>query len=500
MERKNSVTIIGAGPAGLSAGYELLKAGYSVTILESSSLVGGISRTEVHNGNHIDIGGHRFFSKSETVMQWWDSIMSMDDFVRDNNALKENTLLLRNRLSRILYLRKLFSYPITLSKETVINLGLVRMSLIGISYIKSRLFPIKDEVSLEDFFINRFGTELYNTFFRDYTEKVWGVPCSEIGADWGRQRIKGLSIAKAIKNALFSSKEIETSLIEQFWYPMFGPGYFWERVATLFQENGGTLLMEHQVSSINILGKTVMGITALDSEGKAHTFDCDHLISSAPISSLCSMIEGFNPKIKALSSELLYRDFITIGILINKTSKDFALKDNWIYIQEPDVKVGRMQIFNNWSPAMVNDPNTVWVGLEYFTNEGDALWSMNDADIVKLAKKEFSLLGFAHEDDIIDAVCIRVPKAYPSYFGEAYESFEFIKGALSQYVNLYCVGRNGQHRYNNMDHSMLTSFYAVECILDNSKDKNHIWEINSEQSYHETSKGDAKHKNESKNH
>jgi len=528
-----TVVIAGAGPAGLTAAYELLKVGgFNVIILEKSGDIGGISKTVNYKGNRIDIGGHRFFSKSDVVMNWWADIMPIQNTgtsgaksfeisyegkkrvvasaVTGADADPETTdlvMLARSRLSRIFYLKRFFKYPLAISVETIQNLGLVRMTKIGMSYVWAMAFPIKPEKTLEDFFINRFGKVLYGTFFKDYTEKVWGAACKDIPADWGAQRVKGLSIGKAIRHFAMSKarskskndlsqKGTETSLIERFLYPKFGPGQLWEEVARRVTEKGATLCMHTNVTGLTLdaRGKNLVGVSAVSGDGKVHQFPCDYFISTMPVSELIAALGKKVPKrVSEVARGLKYRDFITVGVLLKRMSRSIDASglapDNWIYIQEPYVKVGRIQIFNNWSPYMVKDKNTIWIGMEYFANQGDEMWSLSDGDMKSLAAKELADLGFAGPDDILDSTVIRMEKAYPAYFG-SYKDFSIIQAYTDSIPNMFLVGRNGMHKYNNQDHSMLTAMEAVATITGSKKGKAHIWSVNTEQEYHE--KKDAK--------
>lgn len=520
------VIIIGAGPAGLTAALEILKnSDKKVIVLEQSFEIGGISRTINYKGNRIDIGGHRFFSKSEKVMEWWQNILptqgkpSSDDLLLKRNiplSTKPNApdpekddqvFLVRNRLSRILFLRQFFSYPISLSAKTIKQLGFKRLKAIGTSYLQARLSPITPEKSLEDFFINRFGKELYLTFFKDYTEKVWGVPCDQIKPEWGAQRIKGLSITKTIRHAfkkIWKSKDssieqkgTETSLIEQFLYPKLGPGQLWETVAQQIRELGGEILLGRTVERFDLSGEKVRLVWTTTHDGKTIVLEPSDVISTMPLKDLFQAISGEIPNdVKDVAQNLEYRDFMTVGLLLNKLkiqnesgipTVNNIVPDNWIYIQESDVKIGRLQIFNNWSPYMVANAQHVWMGLEYFCKEGDELWSKSDAEMIQFAKSELTQIEVIEENEVLDAVVIRVPKAYPAYFG-AYEQFDVIKNYLNQIPNLYPVGRNGMHRYNNQDHSMLSAMEAVDIILGKSQDKSKLWDINAEQEYHEAKK------------
>jgi protoporphyrinogen oxidase len=524
-EKMNQQTaiIIGAGPAGLTAAYELLeKSDIRPVIIEMSADIGGISKTVNYKGNRIDIGGHRFFSKSDRVMEWWQNILPLqgkparDDRIlkrdvavsKDQNAPdpeKENlVMLIRNRISRIFFLRSFFDYPISLKPNTFKNLGIARTFIIGMSYLKARLFPIKNEKSLEDFLINRFGKSLYLLFFKDYTEKVWGVPCSEIKPEWGAQRIKGLSVSKALLHAIKSSfskdssigqKKTETSLIEQFIYPKLGPGQLWEEVARQIEAKGGKIIRKCKVVDIYISDGIVRNVSFINSETKSiSNHSCDFLISTMPVQELINAMKPEAPEpVKEVAKGLIYRDFITVGVLLKKmkianTTKiktiNNIVPDNWIYIQERDVKLGRLQIFNNWSPYMVNDANNIWIGLEYFCNEGDELWSKSDDEFAKFAIDELSKIDIIKKEDVLDSTVIRMPKTYPAYFG-TYDDFHIIRNFTDKIENLFLIGRNGMHKYNNADHSMLTAMAAVENITTGVKSKENIWKVNADQEYHE---------------
>jgi protoporphyrinogen oxidase len=500
---KKTAIIIGAGPGGLTAAYELsTRTDIIPIILEQSNEIGGISRTVNHNGNRIDIGGHRFFSKSDRVMKWWQMFMPVEseEFgVKHQEA--DKVMLLRNRLSRIYFLRKFFDYPITLSLRTIKNLGALRLLKITFSYTKIRLFPLKTEGNLEDFFINRFGNELYLTFFKDYTEKVWGVPCDQIKAEWGAQRIKGLSISKAIKHALKScwvknkeleQKKVETSLIERFMYPKYGPGQLWETVAETLVEGITELKYNMRVSAISWLNQEEVRVDCINTEtGLIHTFTSNYLFSTMPIKGLIDSLGVSVPEhVKRIAGGLVYRDFITVGLLLSKlklenpNSHNNLVPDNWIYIQEKDVQIGRLQIFNNWSPYLVADQKNVWLGLEYFCNEGDEVWSMEDNELMKFAASELEKIDIIENQYIVDSVVIRVPKAYPAYFG-SYAEINHIVEYTDTFANMFLIGRNGMHKYNNQDHSMLTAMTAVDNIVKGISTKENIWKINTEDSYHE---------------
>ncbi len=516
-----TVVVIGAGPGGLTAAYELVgNSRARVIVLEASDDLGGISKTVNYKGNRIDIGGHRFFSKSDWVMDWWQNILPIsapDDepfkiayqnkqrLVSANGASvdDDNVMLVRSRLSRIFYEGKFYSYPIKADVSTALKLGPGRVTRMMASYVRARAVPISPESSLEDFMINRFGRELYETFFKDYTEKVWGVPCSEIDQEWGAQRIKGLSVSRAIAHALSAplrrlgvNREAKnTSLIESFLYPKYGPGQMWETVAGKVQAGGGEIRMKQRAVGLEVEGSRIRAVIAQDMQTQAKTrIDADYVISTMPVRELvAAMAEGVPDEVRRVAGGLQYRDFVTVGLLLRKlkpTSGSLAdsptniVPDNWIYVQDKGVAVGRLQIFNNWSPWMVADPNTVWIGMEYFCAEGDQIWSMEDEKLKVFAVGELDKLGLADQGDLLDGVVLRVPKAYPGYYG-TYNEFPIVRDYMDTISNLFLVGRNGMHRYNNQDHSMLTARYAAEAILENSTDKARLWEVNVDDEYHE---------------
>jgi len=519
---KKRIIIAGGGPAGITAANLLsTDKNYEVLLFEKTQMLGGIAKTVNYRGNRIDLGGHRFFSKSDWVMDFWKSKFpiqgtpSKDDATlgRSVNLSKEKnapdpekedeTLLVRNRLSRIFYLRSFFDYPVSLNMNTIKNLGLVRMFRIGMSYITIKLMPIRKEKSLEDFFTNRFGRELYMTFFKDYTEKVWGVKCTEIKPEWGAQRVKGLDVTKAIihsikkifvKNSDISQKGTETSLIEQFLYPKFGPGQLWEFIAKEAEERGVKIFFGAEVKKIRTENERIMGVTVFDSaKNEEKYYECDAFISTMPIRELVAGFDVKDDEISRIADGLVYRDFLTVGLLLKKLAiknetkiptMNCIVPDNWIYIQERDVKVGRAQIFNNWSPYLVNDQSNVWMGLEYFTSEGDEISSKSDSDMAEFAISEMEKIGFINREDVIDSTVLRMEKAYPAYFG-TYDELDRLREWSLKYENLYLVGRNGMHRYNNMDHSMLSAKAAVDSIRSNFSKRREIWSINTEEDYHE---------------
>lgn len=532
MSEQKTAVMIGAGPAGLTAALEFVRrSNVKPVVFEASHEIGGISRTVRYKGNRMDIGGHRFFSKSDRVMEWWREIMPItSEEGAGNYAIRyqnretrvsasvratedgDLVMLVRPRKSRIYFLRSFFNYPLSLDVRTLRQLGFWRTVKIGTGYIWTKLFPRKPEVTLEDFLINRFGMELYLTFFKSYTEKVWGVPCNKISAEWGAQRIKGLSLRTAlvhfVRKALSRKKPLidiaqniaqkgtETSLIEKFLYPKFGPGQLWEHVAEMVQARGGEIALGWKVTRLVVEhvgeGKRIRQVEAVHESGERRVVDADYVFSTMPIRQLIEALDCPEHKVpdnvREVSDGLVYRDFITVGLLVDRltvTEPDGSLlKDTWIYIQEPDVTVGRLQIFNNWSPYMVADPTKVWIGLEYFCYDSDPLWHMSNDEIARYAIAEVEKIGILNAADVRDAHVVRVPKTYPAYFG-TYNRFDEIVTFMNTFENLYLVGRNGMHKYNNQDHSMLTAMSAVDDILAGRLDKAPLWKINTEQEYNE---------------
>ena len=518
--KKQKVLIIGAGPAGLTAAYELLKEKekYEVIIIEEDSLVGGISKTIKFDNNLIDTGIHRFFSKDDRVINIWKELLplqghnSWDD--EKLNIVKkldpngpdpqktDDVMLIRKRITRIYYLKKFFDYPVSLKKDTFVNMGIKRTIKVICSYIKS-VFYKRKEISLEDFFINRFGKTLYQMFFEDYTEKLWGRHPSKISADWGAQRVKGLSIISVIKDMFLkkfmkNKKTKETSLIEEFWYPKCGAGQIWDKMLSVIEKSGGKILKEHKVIKINKDGNKIISIEC-ENSGKVKEISADILISSMPIKDLVNGFgEGNVPEdILDIALGLPYREFMSVGLLVKKLEIENNTKektlgnvipDSWIYVQEPDVKMGRIQIFNNWSPYLFEDPeNTVLMTIEYFCDENDNYWNMSDDEFINFAIKEAEKIGMIKGENVISSYRVKVKKAYPAYF-DTYKEIDKLITYLDTYSNLYCIGRNGQHRYNNMDHSMVTGIEAANNIKNNIKSRTNIWNVNTEKEYHEIKK------------
>jgi len=459
--------IIGAGPAGLTAAHELLEHGRSAVVLEADHQVGGISRTVEYKGFHFDIGGHRFFSKVKMVRDWWDRMMP-DDF------------LVRPRLSRIFYDDKFFDYPLK-PLNALRSLGLLEAARIGISFVTIKLFPYQEENSFEQWVSNRFGRRLYEIFFKTYTEKVWGMPCSEIGADWAAQRIKNLDLMTLVRTAFLGNQmsdgKIVTTLIEEFNYPRLGPGMMWERVREVIEDRGCPVEFGNRVERITHSGGRVRSVTARTDEGLREVVGT-HFISSMPIRDLFESLDP-PPTEEALqaSSDLRYRDFLTVGLILDCSD---PFPDNWIYIHSDSVRVGRIQNFKAWSPEMVPDLSKSCIGLEYFVQEDDELWRMADKELIALGTRETAALGLIRAEDVIDGVVIRMPKAYPVYDRDYQNRLEIIRTYLKDLPNLQLVGRNGQHRYNNQDHSMVTAIYAARNITGSSYD---VWSVNVEEEY-----------------
>ena len=510
------IVIIGAGPAGLTAGYYLLKKNnkYDVVILEKDNQVGGISKTITYDGNRMDLGGHRFFTKDDRIRKIWIDVLpiqgkgSYDDiklntnkkFVKGgpNPEKQNNVFLIRNRVSRIYYCKKFFDYPINLSFNTIKNLGFIKTIQSGFSYLKSMIIK-KEEVNLENFYINRFGSKLYKIFFEGYTEKLWGRSPKYIDSSWGAQRVKGISLLEVLKNSIFKifnikNKSNETSLIEEFYYPKYGPGQMYEEMERKFVSMGGKILKNYNVVKINNVSNKIKSVICVN-DGNEIEINGDIFISSMPIKDLITGMSKVPSNINNIANGLPYRDFLTIGLIVdklkikNKTNIDTLnniVPDCWIYVQSTDVKLGRIQIFNNWSPYLVKDvENTVSLGLEYFCFENDELWNSSDNELKELALNELIKIGVLDDNvKVINYHVERVEKAYPAYF-DSYSEFDKVKKYLDKFDNLYCIGRNGQHRYNNMDHSMACGIECIDNILNNVKLKENVWNVNTEEVYHE---------------
>ncbi|MGA3131118.1 MAG: NAD(P)/FAD-dependent oxidoreductase [Terracidiphilus sp.] len=524
--KTGTAIVIGAGPAGLTAALELQRcSAIKPIVLEASDVMGGLSCTVCWNGNRADFGGHRFFSKSDRVMQWWLEMMPLEEGAADDGTGKHGGLryqgqhreipspngghdphcedlvmLVRQRRSRIYFLRRFFDYPIRLNAETLRGLGAVRTVRCGLSYLRATIMPRRNERSLEDFLVNRFGEQLYLTFFKPYTEKVWGMPCREISAAWGAQRIKGLSLGAVVRDLFdkaigrdgggdLAQKRTETSLIEKFLYPKLGAGQMWEHAAELVIEGGGEIHLGVLVDRIVEEDGRVVAVEGRNRAGDRVRFQGDYFLSTMPVRDLIRAFSCEVPKdVAEVSEGLMYRDFMIVGLLARGLAvheKDGSpLKDNWIYIHEPDVKVGRIQILNNWSPWLVANPEKAWIALEYFLNESDALWKLPEEEVAQLAIREAVQIGILNAADVEETHVVRVPKAYPAYFG-SYDRFDVIRRYTDRIENLFLVGRNGMHKYNNQDHSMLTAMAAVECIVNGVSSKESIWAINTEMEHHE---------------
>lgn len=469
--KKKKVIIIGAGPAGLTAAYQLCDAGVESVVLEKDNVVGGISRTVNYKGYLFDIGGHRFFTKIKAVDDMW------------RNVLGDKKFLKRSRLSRIYYNKKYFHYPLK-ATNALLGMGVWNCLMMVASYAKAQMFPIRNEQSFEDWICNRFGRRLFRTFFKTYTEKVWGIPCNEISADWAAQRIKGLSLLSTIKNALLAGQpgdksEIIKTLIDSFDYPEKGPGQMWETVAGIIQEKGSCLKMNSDVERI-IWQNNKVAALEINKNGARELIHGTDFISSMPMQELVQKMDPPPPsEVQDAAAKLGYRDFLTVSLVVNAAD---VFRDNWIYIHDSEVKVGRIQNFKNWSPEMVPDPGKTCLGLEYFCFEGDGLWTMADEDLIELGKKELGTLGLVDPGDVEDGAVVRMPKAYPVYDAAYVEAVDTIREFLSGLGNIYLVGRNGMHKYNNQDHSMLTAMLTVKNILGANYD---VWEVNVDHEYHE---------------
>jgi protoporphyrinogen oxidase len=462
----NGTVIIGAGPAGLTAAYELAKHGHTATVLESDNIVGGIARTASYKGYLFDMGGHRFFTKVSLVEDMWMEVLGPD-------------MLSRPRSSRIYYRKKFFNYPLD-PKNALTGLGIFESLHCGLSYMYRRLFPVKPEPDFETWVSNRFGTRLFEIFFRTYTEKVWGMSCKEIRSDWAAQRIKDLSLVSLVLNALRPKQKgpkdkVIKTLINEFLYPRRGPGMMWEKVTDLVSERGTRVHLNTPVEKIFWEPGRV---TAVQANGKR--ISGENFISSMPIRQLIDSFEPAAPaKVRQAAAKLKYRDFLTVAMIVKERNR---FDDNWIYIHDPDVKVGRIQNYKSWSPEMVPDHSTTCLGLEYFCFEGDGLWDMDNSGLIELAQRELLQLGLIEPGDFIDGTVVRVKKAYPVYDEHYQTVLDEIRAFLPSVPNLQLVGRNGMHRYNNQDHSMLTAMLAARNILGSAYD---LWQVNADAEYHE---------------
>jgi protoporphyrinogen oxidase len=475
----HDTVIAGGGPAGLTAAYELSKHGKTCVVLEADArLVGGISRTDEYKGYRFDIGGHRFFSKSSEVNDLWREILG-DEFLK------------RSRLSRIYYDRKFFHYPLR-PVDALWKLGPIRAVRIVASYVKARLAPIRPERSVEDWVVNRFGRELFGIFFKSYTEKVWGIPTSSISADWAAQRIKDLSLVRAVTAAVFGflakrRGEVIKTLIDEFHYPRLGPGQMWEVARDKIEEQGGAVHLDRRVVAIEQDGSSIKAFLTVDSEGRRARYTGRHFLSTLPIRDL---IRGMSPAAPAAvvraAESLRYRDFLTVVLIINRAH---VFPDNWIYIHEPKVRLGRIQNFKNWSPDLVPDPAKTSLGLEYFCFEGDDLWTTSDQDLIALGRREIAAIGLAAENDVVDGCVVRMPKAYPVYDDEYQNHLAVIRRWLKTFDNLELAGRNGMHKYNNQDHSMMTALLAARNIM--GLGCFDTWRVNTDAEYHENASDEA---------
>jgi len=467
------VVIIGAGPAGLTAAYELSKAGVRSVILEKDPVVGGISRTVRYKGYRFDVGGHRFFTKVKPVDDMWHEVMA-------------ESFLLRKRLSRIYYASRFFYYPLR-PVNVLLNLGLINSTRIILSYLKAQMFQITPERNFEEWVVNRFGRRLYATFFKTYTEKVWGMPCNEISAEWPAQRIKDLSLISALKAALIKKvekKDLIKTLIDTFHYPSKGPGMMWERVTEIVQARGSRVLMN--AKTVNVLWSDRVTGLRIQVGDTTQVITGGHFISSMPVRELIACMDPpAPPEVQAAAAQLNYRDFLIVALMLDRD----PFPDNWIYIHDPSVKLGRIQNFKNWSPDMVPDPSKTCLGLEYFCFEGDGLWTMPDQDLIELGKRELERIGLARASEITDGSVVRMPKAYPVYDGTYQDALKVIRRFVEALGNLQMVGRNGMHKYNNQDHSMLTAMLAARNILGANYD---LWSVNVDEEYHEELSGQRK--------
>ena len=461
---EEKAVVIGGGPAGLAAATELLRQDTKPLVLEADDIIGGISRTQCYKGYHFDMGGHRFYTKSKEVRDFWQETL-------------DEEFLVRPRLSRILYDGKFFKYPPE-PIDALKGLGLLESIHVIFSYMKWKMFPYRDVQTFEQWVTNAFGKRLFEIFFKTYTEKVWGIPCTELRAEWAAQRIQGMSLKTVIMNFFKGGKPKAKSLIEEFHYPRLGPGMMWTQCADNVVANGGTVKMRTRASRLIHAEGRVQKVVATTPLGEV-TYDVSNVFSSMPITQLIAQLDPPAPEaVRAAAKTLRYRDFLTVCVIVDK---EHLFDDNWIYIHEEKVKVGRIQCYKNWSADMVPDPSKTSVGLEYFCNEGDGLWTMSDEQLIELAKEELAAIGLAEAADVLDGCVYRMPKSYPVYDEDYAEALDCIKTYLDGFENLVSIGRNGMHRYNNQDHSMLTGIHAVRNIY--TGQSVNIWKINGEDDY-----------------
>ena len=458
------VSVIGAGPAGLSAAHELGRHGVRALVVEAGDRVGGLARTETYKGYRFDIGGHRFYTKEQEVQKLWQQVLGQD-------------FLKVRRLSRIYYRGSFFTYPVVVS-NLVSNLGPVELLRIFLSYCAARIRPVEPEETFEAWVTNRFGARLYRTFFKTYTEKVWGIPCTELRADWAAQRIKGLSLVVAAKKALFGGSDVK-SLIDEFHYPRLGPGQMWERFREQVEDFGGSVQLHTAAQAFHHEGRNVTAVTLRQAE-RVRQVEADQFIVSMPISQLVLTMQPAPPAhVLSAARSLRYRDFIVVALIVRRCH---VFPDNWLYIHSPEVHVGRIQNFKNWSPDMVPDQTRTSLGMEYFCSRGDHLWEMDDRGLLELAKRELQALGLADASEVEDGCVFRQAKAYPIYDDSYRKHLEVIRSYLDGFDNLQTIGRNGMHRYNNQDHSVLCGLYAARNLLGANHD---LWQVNTERSYYE---------------
>lgn len=471
MEAKKTVVILGAGPSGLAAGLELINNEYNVIIVERDNQVGGISKTVKYKDYHFDVGGHRFFTKNKEVNELWKSLLNKD--------FKKT-----KRLSRIYYNKKFFKYPIEI-KDTLINAGLATSIACMTSYTKYRLFPVKPEKSFADWTSNRFGNKLFEMFFKSYTEKVWGVSTNELSAEWAMQRIKGLSLWEAVKNSVLKPKKKNKSLIDQFLYPTFGPGMMYEEMARIIKEKGGQILLNRNVVQILNKGNRVEKVIVEDDKKIKAEIACDYVISTIPLPTTIKLMNLKNQhKAKKIYQNLKFRDFISVNLIINNRD---LFPDTWLYIHDPNIKMGRIQNYKNWSQHMTPDQNHSPIGCEYFCKQGDSFWNNTDSELIELASKELTTMNLINKGDVIEGHVYRMKDAYPIYFGNYRKAIANARQIVEDIANLHVAGRGGMFRYNNMDHSILTGLTAARNINKNNKKTSaDIWSINADEEYQES--------------